>query len=198
MKEKHNLIVNEIVNQFRTLTRQTKRNSEKMLFELINSNSVLELKELLIAIDSVFDECPNCFYFLVNGYCESCMNEKRNSKKICVVSTILDAKNIIDKDVFDGVFHVIKGEIDINKNLGASELKIGELFDRIKDSDKVEVIVALNATFKGEITSNYLIQELLARHIKVSRLARGIPFGGMVNYVDKETIKNALKNRDKF
>jgi recombination protein RecR len=93
---------------------------------------------------------------------------------------------------------VIKGEIDINKNLGASELKIGELFDRIKDSDKVEVIVALNATFKGEITSNYLIQELLARHIKVSRLARGIPFGGMVNYVDKETIKNALKNRDKF
>jgi recombination protein RecR len=124
--------------------------------------------------------------------------KKRNSKKICVVSTILDAKNIIDKDVFDGVFHVIKGEIDINKNLGASELKIGELFDRIKDSDKVEVIVALNATFKGEITSNYLIQELLARHIKVSRLARGIPFGGMVNYVDKETIKNALKNRDKF
>src|SRR5699024_10680138 len=107
------------------------------------------------------------------------------------------AKTILDKDVFDGVFHVLGGEIDLHKNVSPIDLKINQLFDRI-NNEEVEVIIALNATFKGELTSNYLAQELKNKKIRVSKIARGIPFGGVINYIDKETIDNALKKREKI
>lgn len=189
--------IDNSILELKKITKLTKRNAEKLFIELSENNNLDELQSLVNSFKATFSECPKCFYLMENGFCESCMNTKRDQSKICVVSTVLDAKTIIDKDVFDGTFHVLKGEIDINKNVSPANLKIKELFDRIS-KNSVEVIVALNATFKGELTSNYLIQELKSRSKKVSRLARGIPFGGVVNYVDRETIDNAIKNRSKF
>lgn len=189
--------LDNFILELKKITNLTKRNSEKLFMELINGNKLSELSSLVERTKIVFSECQNCFYLMENNFCESCMNQKRDKSKICVVSNIADAKTIIDKEIFNGSFHILKGEIDLNKNVSPSDLKISELFDRI-NYENVEVIIALNATFKGELTSNYLIQELKSKNKKVSRLARGIPFGGVVNYVDRETMEDAIRNRKKI
>lgn len=183
--------------ELKKITNLTKRNAEKLFIELLNGDKLSELKNLINQTQNCFSECENCFYIKEENFCESCMNEKRDKSKICVVANLMDAKAIMDKDIFNGTFHILKGEIDLNKNVAPADLKIAELFDRI-NNENVEVIIALNATFKGELTSNYLIQEMKSKNKKVSRLARGIPFGGVVNYIDRETMENAIKNRNKF
>jgi recombination protein RecR len=189
--------IENYILELKKITNLTKRNSEKLLMDLMNENKIDELSSFLNKIKNSFSECPTCFYLMENNFCESCMSDKRDKSKICVVSNILDAKAIIDKDIFNGTFHILKGEIDLNKNVAPTDLKISELFDRI-NNENIEVIIALNATFKGELTSNYLIQEIKSKNKKVSRLARGIPFGGVVNYIDRETMDNAIKNRNKL
>lgn len=166
-----------------------------MIFQLMFKNNIIEAINDLEKIKNSYKECLNCFYIMENDFCFSCMDKKRNSNKICVVTHPIDAYFLMQKEVFDGVFHILKGEIDLTKNISPDYLTIKNLFGRINKEKDTEVIFALNSTFKGELTTNYIIKVLESKKIKYSRLARGIPFGADLSYTDKETLKSALENR---
>lgn len=174
-----------------------KKASSKIIFDLIsNPEHLNSLKDMCKDIESSFSECENCFYIKIDNFCEACDGSTRNTKQICVVSQPQDVKTIIDSEFYNGVFHVIKGEININKNASPEKLKINELFDKISKGD--EIILALNSTFEGEVTANYIASNIKEKDVKITRLARGIPIGGVLDYIDKETLKNALDNRKKI
>lgn len=187
----------EIVDELKKIEGITKKAAEKILFDLITNKEKLDkIKVIFEEIYNDFKECEKCFYYKYNNYCDSCENNIRDTKKICIVSQPQDAKKIIDSEVFDGVFHILKGEININKNQVPEKLTLRELFAKINDND--EVILALNSTFEGEVTSNYIAKSIPNKGVKITRLAKGIPVGGVLDYIDNETLKNALDNRKKM
>ncbi|AHB35856.1 toprim domain-containing protein [Spiroplasma apis] len=172
-----------------------KKSAEKILVDLIsNKESLISIDNVIKSIETDYVECERCYYFKYKNRCAFCDDSSRNKNILCVVSSVLDAQRILHSD-FRGVIHVLKGEINVNKNRFPENLTLKELFVRI--NPEVEVLLALNLTFNGEVTSNYIANAIKSKANKVSRIARGIPLGGMLDYIDNETLNDAIKNRKK-
>ncbi|AHI53420.1 recombination protein RecR [Spiroplasma sabaudiense Ar-1343] len=175
----------------------SKKNSERIIFDLITSKDrIVKFKDIINYIEESLSECPICFYYTENQICEICQNSQRDKNQICVVSSISDAHTIEKSNLFKGVYHVLKGEINLNKNKTPDKLTINELLSRVNENS--EVILALNSTFEGEVTANFIAGILRKKTKKITRIAKGIPFGGMLDYIDDTTLKIAIKNREKY
>ncbi|AVP49552.1 recombination mediator RecR [Williamsoniiplasma luminosum] len=189
-KEFHEII--DLISKYKGLTKKT---SERLVVDLINNNSKLdEMVKHLKEIKSNFKVCKECFYIALNNdLCDICLDDSRDSNIICVVGTTMDAMNIEKHKKYKGKYAVLGGEINLGKNIKPEDLKINELFERV--NPKTELILALNATFEGEVTANYLSKIANLKKIKTTRIAKGIPSGGMLDYMDESTLEYALNNR---
>lgn len=172
----------------------TKKTAQRLLVDLVNNQEKFnQFWTQIVEFKQNFGICPTCFYLTYQNECEICSDPQRNQDLICVVSSVLDVLNIEQHKKYRGLYAVLGGEINLVKNLGPDDLKIGELFQRTKEN--VELILALNATFEGELTANYLTKIAEKQNIKTSRIAKGIPIGGMLDYMDEETLESAFNNR---
>ncbi|AGR41712.1 toprim domain-containing protein [Spiroplasma diminutum] len=188
--------MDKIVEELKKIDGVTKKSAEKIIFDLIiNKDKIDILENILKDIKNIFNECETCFYFKENNLCTFCDNENRNRNIICVVSTKMDAIKIAESN-YNGMIHVLNGEINLNKNIGPEKLKMTELFVRINKD--IEMLLALNLTFEGEVTSNYIANKAKGICEKISRIARGIPLGGVLDYIDQETLNDAILNRKKL
>ncbi|ALD65918.1 toprim domain-containing protein [Spiroplasma cantharicola] len=188
--------MDKIIEELKSIDGIGKKVAEKILFDLIiNKNKISSLETVINEIKKSYSECNTCFYFKENNVCTFCNNKNRNQNIICVVSTKLDAIKIA-KSNYNGLIHVLNGEINLNKNIGPEKIKISELFVRI--SKGIELLLALNLTFEGEVTSNYIANKAKGICEKISRIARGIPLGGVLDYIDQETLNDAILNRKKL
>ncbi|QHX36261.1 toprim domain-containing protein [Spiroplasma sp. BIUS-1] len=186
----------KIIEELKKLDGVSKKTAEKIVFDLIiNEEKLDSLSEMINKIKTTYSECDNCFFFKENNKCSFCDNQNRNKNIICVVSTKLDALKILDSS-YNGMIHVLNGEINLNKNIGPEKLKMSELFVRINKG--IELLLALNLTFEGEVTSNYIANKAKGIADKISRIARGIPLGGVIDYIDQETLNDAILNRKKM
>lgn len=182
------------LSQFKGLT---KKNSERLIVDLIeHPEKIITLQREIQKVESLFHICLICYGLTINEHCEICSNPKRNHKTICVVSSIMDLLNIEKYQKYQGVYAVLGGEINLQKGITPEKLAIEPLVKRLQEGD--EVILALNATFEGEVTANYLAQILKTKKVKITRIAKGIPMGGMVDYMDEATLESALVNRKKM
>ncbi|WP_338969824.1 recombination mediator RecR [Spiroplasma endosymbiont of Labia minor] len=187
----------EIISEFREIDALGKKTTEKMIVSFIqNSNKLKKIKKILNDIENDFDVCQICFFFRILKECPFCDDKTRIRNQICVVPTISDALNIEKSKTFHGLFHILGGEIALNKNIGPEKLNIDKLFDRINKNE--EIIIALNVTLDGEVTTNYIAAIAQNLNINITRLATGIPVGGMIDYLDDVTLQNAIKNRKKI
>ncbi|WP_338964694.1 toprim domain-containing protein [Spiroplasma endosymbiont of Sarcophaga carnaria] len=130
-----------------------------------------------------------------NNVCLFCQNDLRDQTKLCVVSNFFDVIKIEAKKFFNGVYHVLNGEINVKNGITPDKLTFPVLESRMNDKIIKEVIIAVGATFEGEVTAQYLKTVLQPFNVKISRLARGIPIGGSLDYVDEVTLKQALEGR---
>ncbi|AUM62261.1 toprim domain-containing protein [Spiroplasma monobiae] len=186
----------KMIEELKKLDGISKKTAEKIIFDLIiNKEKISSLEEIIKKIKETYSECEKCFFFKENNICSFCENKNRNEKIICVVSTKLDALKILDSN-YNGMIHVLNGEINLNKNIGPEKLKMSELFVRINKG--IELLLALNLTFEGEVTSNYIANKAKGISEKISRIARGIPLGGVIDYIDQETLNDAIINRKKM
>ncbi|WP_339020914.1 toprim domain-containing protein [Spiroplasma endosymbiont of Atherix ibis] len=173
-----------------------KKVAEKIIFDLIiDKEKIDSLEEILSQIKNTYNECERCFFFKENNKCSFCDNKNRNENIICVVSTKMDAIKILDSS-YNGLIHILNGEINLNKNIGPEKLKLSELFVRI--NKEIELLLALNLTFEGEVTSNYIANKAKNITEKISRIARGIPLGGVIDYIYQEPLNDAIANRKKL
>ena len=127
--------------------------------------------------------------------CEICVSPKRDHSLICVVEDTRDVMAIEGTQQFNGVYHVLGGLISPMEGVGPSDLKIDALVERVRDQEVKEVILALSATMEGDTTIFYLYRKLRAFNIQVSTIARGIAFGGELEYVDEITLGRSITTR---
>ncbi|AUF83907.1 recombination protein RecR [Mesoplasma syrphidae] len=194
MKE---FLFDELVEKIRKTEGLTKKNTERLLTKLIQNENTFEI--FLADLREVKEKitvCEVCFYYKIENVCPICSDESRNKKVICVVSTALDAKSIENVGKYKGVYAILNGEINITKNITPDKLKIEKLFARLEFDS--ELILALNATFEGEVTANFIAQEARKLKIKTTRIAKGIPMGGSLDYMDESTLENAILNRKNY
>jgi len=142
--------------------------------------------------------CPVCGLYTEGEKCEICLDPDRNKKLICVVSDNKDALAIEKMKTFGGVYHVLGGVISASHGIGPEDLKIKELFDKVKEDGVEEVIIATNPTIDGETTALFISKMLESLNISVTRLGYGLPMGSSLDYADALTLSKAFEGRKKI
>jgi recombination protein RecR len=139
--------------------------------------------------------CSTCFNITETNPCAVCQDEGRDRSIICVVEEPLDVVAIDRTGEYRGLYHVLHGAISPVEGIGPDELRINELLARIKQQPVEEVLLATNPNLEGEATAMYLARILQPLGLRVTRLARGLPVGGDLEYADAVTLGRALEGR---
>ena len=155
----------------------------------------LALSEALAELHSSIRLCSKCFSFSENDPCSICSDVRRNEHLVCVVEESGDLMAIEKTGAFRGVYHILHGVLSPMEGIGPDELKIRELFDRIRTRQIEEILLATSSTVPGEATASYLMDRLAPTGVKVTRLACGIPMGMDIKYADEHTLARAIQAR---
>jgi recombination protein RecR len=156
-----------------------------------------QLAEALLAVKSATAMCQNCFNITLAGQqlCEICANPRREESVICVVEDPLDVLVLERTDGFQWRYHVLHGVLSPIEGVVPEDLKIRPLIERVRRGGVKEVILATNPSMEGDATALYLRQQLLPLGPRITRLARGLPVGGDLEYADQNTLLRALAGR---
>ncbi len=173
------------------------KSAQRMALHLLKmpNPDVQRFANLMIEAKEKIHYCSICFNMSQNDPCEICQNSNRDSKTICVVSETKDLLAIEKTNEYNGVYHVLQGVISPLEGIGANDIRIRELLNRISENDIEEIILALNPTVEGEATSLYISKLLKPFDIKISRIAMGLPIGSDLEYADEITLSKALECR---
>ncbi|PCI60841.1 MAG: recombination protein RecR [Methylophilaceae bacterium] len=139
--------------------------------------------------------CQLCNNFSEQPTCSVCASEKRDNSMLCVVEMPTDVMMLEQTQSYDGLYFVLMGRLSPLDGVGPKEINLDKLIKRAQNGTVKEVILATNYTVEGEATAHYIIELLKARKIRVSRIARGLPMGGEIEYVDSGTLAQALVER---
>lgn len=139
--------------------------------------------------------CARCFNLTEEEHCAICRDPRRDAALICAVEESSDIGAIERAGEFRGVYHVLGGRLSPLDGVGPDDLRVGELVERVTDGTVREVIIATNPSLEGEATALYLQRQLVPHGVSVSRIARGLPVGGDLEYADGVTIAQALSAR---
>ena len=175
------------------------RSARRAVLHLIRKKSTLfnPLSKQMARVFEQARECLNCGNIGTSEMCESCENQKRMNGQICIVEDVSDLWAMERTSVFKGRYHVLGGTLSALDGIGPNELKIPKLIKRLDSEEVNEVILALNATLEGQTTAHY-IAEQIENKVSVTSLARGVPMGGELDYLDEGTISAALNARGKI
>ena len=191
-------LVDSLIEAFQCLPGVGPKSAQRMVLHLLerNKNAGLILANALTnALESV-DKCSNCRIFTENEICQICSNEKRNKKQICVVESVSDVFAIEMSNQFTGQYFILHGHLSPIDDIGPEELGLEKLFERAREEGIEEIILATNSTLEGETTSHFIYDKIKTiENLKVTKLARGVPLGGELEYVDRGTIMHAFSGR---
>ena len=190
-------LLENAVASFASLPGIGKKTALRLVLHLINKDKN-EIKNQFIApldqLVSGIQFCSRCHNISDADLCSVCTNPHRNQNLICIVESIRDVIAIEETGHYNGVYHVLGGVISPLEGIGAEDLNIESLINRL-DEDSEECIMAISPTIEGETTIFYLSKKLSEKGVKVSQLARGISFGGELEYADGLTLGKSLLGR---
>jgi recombination protein RecR len=190
--------VARLIDEFSRLPGIGPKTAARLVFFLLRSpeEQALSLAEALHELRQRIVFCSVCFNITETDPCEVCTNEGRDRSMICVVEEPLDVIAIERTGEYHGLYHVLHGTLSPVEGIGPDDLHITELLPRLDVTPKVqEVIIATNPSMEGEATAMYIARQLAGRDISVTRLARGLPVGGDLEYADQVTLGRALSGR---
>ena len=194
-------LVDGLINAFQCLPGVGPKSAQRMVLHLLerNKDAGLILAQLLEeALESV-DKCNSCRIFTESDSCQICSNEKRNKNQFFVVESVSDVFAIEQSNQFNGHYFVLHGYLSPIDDIGPEELALDVLFSRARQIETEELILATNSTLEGETTSHFIYDNLKNEtHLKITKLARGVPLGGELEYVDRGTIMHALSGRQRL
>ena len=189
--------VEHLADMFRRLEGVGKKSALRMAFSVLDlsEESAKEFADALIAVKTKVRLCECCQNITVDALCPICSSPKRDRSQVCVVEDPRALAAIERAGVFQGLYHVLHGEISPMHGIGPDKLKIKELLERLKGGEVTEVIVATNPTVEGEATAMYISKLISPLGIKVTRIANGVPVGGDLEYADEVTLRRAIEGR---
>jgi len=173
------------------------KTAQRLAYHILRSSS-LDADALAAAVRSVKTDlryCSVCFNIAETDPCQLCSSDERDQTVVCVVEEPLDVLAVERTGQFKGVYHVLGGAISPVNGVRPDDLRIGELASRVRTRGIAEVILATNPNLEGEATSMYIAQLLIGTNARVTRLARGLPMGGDLEYADEVTVSRALEGR---
>ncbi|MCP3922380.1 MAG: recombination protein RecR [Desulfobacterales bacterium] len=174
-----------------------KKTAERLSMHILRAprSEAEKLASSIITLKNNMRLCGKCFALSEGELCSICSNPGRESSIICVVERIADMVAIEKSGGFKGLYHVLQGVLSPMDGIGPNDLRIRELFTRIKSEHIREVVVATSTNVEGEATASYLTKKLKETNITVTRIASGVPMGGDLKYVDQVTLKMAMEAR---
>jgi recombination protein RecR len=156
------------------------------------------LADVILSVKQQITLCSTCFNVTDSDPCRICRSAERDRSKICIVEQPQDILALEHTRIYKGLYHVLHGAISPTEGVGAEDIRIKELLERLKNSQVDEVILATNTNLEGEQTALYLNHLISPLGIKVTRLARGLPFGTELEYADDVTLTRAIEGRQEF
>ena len=156
------------------------------------------LAEAILSVKQKTRLCSICFNVTESDPCSICHSDRHDRTKICVVEQPQDILALEHTRIYNGLYHVLHGAISPTEGIGTDDIKIKELMNRLQDSSVNEVILATNPNLEGEATAMYLKKLISPLDIRVTRLARGLPFGTELEYADDVTLTRAIEGRQEF
>jgi recombination protein RecR len=189
-----------LVNALRRLPGVGPRSAHRYAYHLLqhDRDGAGMLARALADASERIRHCARCNTFTEQDVCETCSSTRRDPALLCVVETPADQLMVEQTLAFTGLYFVLMGRLSPLDGIGPNEIHFDRLLARATDGVVGEVILATNFTQEGEATAHYIGEMLRARGLKVSRLARGVPVGGELEYVDAATVAQALRDRRAF
>lgn len=190
-------LLENAVNEFSKLPGIGKKTALRLVLHLLKSppEKVVAFGEAITRMREEIQFCKQCHNVSDSPVCEICANPMRKKELICVVESIKDVIALENTQQYNGTYHVLGGIISPLDGVGPDQLQIGSLIERIESGQPNELIFALNPNIQGDTTIYYIQKKIQHLPIKVTTIARGIAFGGELEYADELTLGRSLQNR---
>jgi recombination protein RecR len=192
--------VARLIHEFSRLPGIGPKSAQRIAFYLLRSGEeqAQALAESILSVKREVKLCGVCMNVTDADLCLICRNDQRDRARICIVEQPQDILAIEHTGVYKGVYHVLHGAISPTEGVGASDIRVRELLNRLQTNNVIEVILATNTNLEGEQTALYLQRLIAPAGIKITRLARGLPFGTELEYADDVTLTRAFEGRQEF
>jgi recombination protein RecR len=195
--------IQRCIDTFARLPGVGPKTAARLVFFLLRtgeSDLSKQLSEALINLIEGTDTCPVCFNMMSAGEekCRICSDDERDQGMICVVEEPLDVAALERTSGYPGLFHVLHGALSPVEGITPEDIRIKELMVRVREGEVREIIIATNPSMEGDATGMYLQGQLANLDLKVTRLARGLPMGGDLEYADQNTLLRALMGRQEM
>ncbi len=194
--------IQSLINALERLPGIGPKSASRLAFYLLRASDEVaqDLSTALANLKAKTAFCQECFNITEAGHplCEVCESPKRDGTLICVVEESLDVLAIERTGGYQGKYHVLQGVLSPIEGIGPDDLKIKQLATRVANGGVKEIILATNPSMEGDATALYLRQQLESMGVKVTRLARGLPVGGDLEYADQNTLLRALSGRQEM
>ncbi len=191
--------IQRLIREFNKLPGIGSKTSERFVFHLLRQpkEEIDALARSLQAIKETIRLCADCYTVSEDERCAICANSERSKQTVCVVADPKDVMAFEKTGAYDGVYHVLGGVIDHAHGIGPEQLRIEELLKRIDEQAVTEVILATNPDMEGETTALFISQQIKEKPgVQVTKIARGLPMGGNIEFADEVTLSNALSGRN--
>jgi recombination protein RecR len=189
--------LNALIEALRRLPGVGVKSASRMAFHLLQHDraGAQLLAHALEHAATHVRHCSLCHTFSEDEICATCLDPQRDRSKLCIVETPADQAAVERTAAYRGLYFVLMGKLSPLDGIGPKDIGLAKLFDRATDGSVQEVILATNFTAEGEATAHVIAESLKTRGLKVTRLARGVPAGSELEYVDLGTIAHALVDR---
>ena len=192
--------VYKLVQEFNKLPGIGPKSAQRLTYYLLRApeEQARLLAEALLSLKQETRLCSVCFNVTDSDPCLICRSDERDRSKICIVEQPQDILALEHTRIYNGLYHILHGAISPTEGVGADDVRIKELMERLQGSSVDEVILATNPNLEGEQTAMYLNRLISPLGIRVTRLARGLPFGTELEYADDVTLTRAIEGRQEF
>lgn len=192
--------IGRLVQEFSKLPGIGPKSAQRITFHLLRcaEEKTKDLADALVSLKQRVNLCSICCNVTESDPCPICRNSQRDSATICIVEQPQDILALEHTGIYKGLYHVLHGAISPTEGVGADDIRTRELLARLENNTIKEVILATNTNMEGEQTAMYLSRIIAPLGIKVTRLARGLPFGTELEYADDVTLTRALEGRQEY
>jgi recombination protein RecR len=192
--------VAQLIEQFATLPGIGRKSAERLAHHVLASprDEATRLAEAILRVKDAVHPCSQCFNLTEGELCSICRDSKRQRHTLCIVEQPRDVVALEAASVFQGLYHVLQGRISPLEGVGPEDLTIGPLIQRVRNTGVTEIVMATNPTVEGDGTALYISNLLAGDSVKITRLARGIPTGSVLEFANREMLADALMGRQEF
>jgi len=192
--------VDRLIQELNRLPGVGPKSAQRLAYHLLRASDEQTklLADAILRVKQKTRLCSACFNITDSDPCPICRNQQRDQSQVCIVEQPQDILALEHTKSYNGLYHVLHGAISPTEGIGTDDIRIKELMERLKNGSVTEAILATNPTLEGEQTAMYLNKLIPPLGIRVTRLARGLPFGTELEYADDVTLTRAIEGRQEF